>query len=502
MCLSIAIRRLWFSGFTQAEASTTRRYGGTGLGVAISQSLVALMGSHLKLDSVLGQGSRFHFYLTLPIAPALDRETTLVKDADWRVLFIDDNADARDVLQRMGEELGWTVEVAESGAQALAHLQSKSEAGTTYQAVFVDWQMPELDGWQTCQKIRSMALTGEPPLVVMLTAYDREMLAHRSTRDQAMLDGFLVKPVTAAMLLSAVNPSSSSEDAPACAKPSAKGVDDAPLLGMRLLVVEDNLNNQQVAKELLEDAGAIVQLADNGQEAVDLLRSDGSRADAVLMDLQMPVMDGYTATRHIRQDLGLSRLPIVAMTANVMTSDREACLAAGMNDHVGKPFEVDHLVRILWRLTGRVKEAPPPVKRITLIVPEALIEQAKAQGFAAQTGMDRMLGKTAMFQRISQSFCKSAQSLPGQLRTCMNSQNLGEAIFALHTHKGLAATLGADRLAKLSADGESMLKAEQPLPPEWIDELERQITTGTAYLASLAQSLVDLDAATTLRQTP
>ncbi|MDQ2778022.1 MAG: PAS domain-containing protein, partial [Pseudomonadota bacterium] len=199
-----------FSGFTQAEASTTRRFGGTGLGVVISQRLVSMMGGELKLDSALGAGSRFHFRLTLPIAPLPAGAAAVQRP--MRALVVDDNPTARALLQRMGFSLGWQVAAAGGGEQALALIEQAAAAGQPFEAVFVDWQMPGLDGWQTSQRIRERRVdpadptigSTPPTLVVMVTAHGRDQLAQRPADEQALLDGFLVKPVTAAMLAGAL----------------------------------------------------------------------------------------------------------------------------------------------------------------------------------------------------------------------------------------------------------------------------------------------------------
>ncbi|MFZ2651015.1 MAG: ATP-binding protein, partial [Burkholderiaceae bacterium] len=272
-----------FGGFSQAEASTTRRFGGTGLGLAISQRLVALMGGELRLDSAPGQGSRFSFCITLPQATEnaaeagfTEPETTrAVAASALHTLVVDDNPSAREVLVRMGQSLGWTVDVAESGERALELLQARSQSDDAYQAVFVDWQMPGLDGWQTSQRIREVGAHGvsrvtvAAPVIVMVTAHGREMLAQRSAAERATLDGFLVKPVTASMLFDAVVDARCGQDRSHPSQLAAARSKVQRLAGLRLLVVEDNLNNQQVARELLEDEGALVQIAQHGQEGVE-----------------------------------------------------------------------------------------------------------------------------------------------------------------------------------------------------------------------------------------
>jgi CheY-like chemotaxis protein len=213
------------------------------------------------------------------------------------------------------------VDMADSGPAALALLEARHAAGERYDVVFLDWQMPGMDGWETAARIRADGLAADAPLVVMVTAHGREKLEERSSTDQALLDGFLVKPVTASMLVDAISDARHGRDQPhlsALRRPTAQA--GAPrLAGLRLLVTEDNLNNQQVARELLEGEGALVQIANNGQEGVEVAAADPP-FDVVLMDLQMPVMDGFTATRASARP-GPHRTAQVAMTANAMASD-------------------------------------------------------------------------------------------------------------------------------------------------------------------------------------
>ena len=454
-----------FTAFNQAEASTTRRFGGTGLGLVISLRLVALMGGELRLDSALGQGSRFHFRITLPVvADVADDVADLgpqalpAHAAPVRALVIDDNPTAREVLERMCLSLGWGVDMAEGGEAALTLLQARAAAGGTYQAVFVDWQMPGLDGWQTSQRIRELGLTGDAPVVVMVTAHGREMLAQRSEAEQALIDGFLVKPVTASMLFDAVADGRSEREQPHLSR-VAGTASGHRLAGLRLLVVEDNLNNQQVARELLGDEGATVQIANHGLEAVEAVAAAAVPFDVVLMDLQMPVMDGFTATRRIRDDLGMLTLPIVAMTANAMASDREACLAAGMNDHVGKPFDLDHLVHVLRRHAGR---QAAPERAITAgaagpALPATLLDTATAAGVDLTAALNRLGGKREVYQRMLRTFVADLAAMPAQLRAQAAQGDASAAARLLHTLKGLAATLGARPLSAAAAQGEKLL---------------------------------------------
>ncbi len=357
--IALAQQEQIFSGFSQAEASTTRRFGGTGLGLAISRKLVGLMGGELRVESAPGQGSRFWFQVTLPIAAVEPDQapSTASPLAGLRVLAVDDDPIAREVLQRQIESLGWQVDTAASGEAALALAESRMVSGAPYQVVFIDWQMPGMDGWETCRRLRERAPHGEPPTLVMLSAHQAELQSgQRTPADEALLDGWVVKPVTQSMLFDSV---ATARVVRPASLPGA-GERRLALAGLRLLVVEDNAINRQIAGELLEAEGAQVEMACDGAEGVAAVRAADPPFDAVLMDIQMPVMDGYSATAAIRAEPRFARLPIIAMTANAMAGDRRACLAAGMNEHIGKPFDLAVLVAKLQQQTAL---AGPPRRR-------------------------------------------------------------------------------------------------------------------------------------------
>jgi len=455
-----------FTGFSQAEASTTRRYGGTGLGLSISRKLIELMGGELGLESELGRGSTFAFTVLLQVAPEQPRSATPLPllPSDLRVLVVDDNPTAREVLAAMAGSLGWHVDVAESGPEALATIHQRSAGGQSpYQAVFVDWQMPGMDGWDTINRMKEEGIDSHSSIVVMVTANGREMLAQRSTDDQARLNAFLVKPVTASMLYDAVVEALA--DGSEQVAQFALGPPAQPLLGMRLLVVEDNIINQQVAQEMLSNEGAQVDLADNGQLGVDAVYRAlvcGLPFDAVLMDIQMPVMDGYSATRLLRENASLAALPIIAMTANAMASDRDACLAAGMNAHVGKPFKLAELVQLLQSLTkpGNPVQPSPPMT-IPLLqssrTPALALPRIDAVDMAG--ALERLGGNASLYARVLQSYLTDIAGQPDQLETMLNHADWVAAERLLHTLKGLSATVGASYMAAVARRTELAVKS-------------------------------------------
>jgi PAS domain S-box-containing protein len=466
-----------FEGFSQAESSNTRRFGGTGLGLSISRSLVDLMGGNLTLHSVSGQGSTFNFDITLamdttPAATPSHVHQLIVNGLS--VLVVDDNATAREVLTAMAQSLGWHVDVASSGLEALALLQTRQSDGQAvpYQAMFIDWQMPGMDGWETIAKIQELIPDSPAPIVVMVTAYGRDMLAQRTPQERATLHGFLVKPITASMLFDAVADALSSRQIKAVTtNPVADA--DKPLQGMRLLVVEDNLINQQVAQELLSDRGAEVTIAGDGQQGVDAVRRAIDAEvpfDAVLMDIQMPVMDGYTATRVLREEMGLSQLPIIAMTANAMASDRDACLAAGMNEHVGKPFDVTRLSVLLASFKSAANSTAVSISSDTTVglseVPLVLpvsrykpIEIPKVDEVDVVGALERFGGNEALYARILQSYLSDIRQLPDKFEQTLAQNELLAATSLVHTLKGLSATVGASYLAAVALQTEITLKS-------------------------------------------
>ncbi|OZG74441.1 hybrid sensor histidine kinase/response regulator [Hahella sp. CCB-MM4] len=434
-----------FEGFTQAETSTARRYGGTGLGLTICQRLVTLMGGDLSAESEEGKGSTFSFYIPCTL---IEEHQLHVNESlrNLKVLIVDDNGSAREILQGLVSSLGWQVDTVSSGEEAIEIIQGTQPDYLPYDLVLMDWLMPGMDGWEASEKIRALYPVDKLPLIVMITAHKREALEKHQASEPGVVNGFLMKPVTASMILDAV--ADGMKDSRRQVQPSRKPR-RTRLRGISILLVEDNPTNQQVAIELLQEQGAKVDLADDGVKAVEKLANTETTYDVILMDIQMPGMDGYTATRKIREELQLTSIPIIAMTANAMESDREAALACGMNDHVGKPFSINQLVDvILHHARGIVSESPAPDSTDTADANVVL---------DTETALLRMQGNTSAYRRALSQFLSETPELIDTLAESTEKGDDPETYRRMaHSIKGGAATIGANIMAGLAADLEQI----------------------------------------------
>jgi len=490
-----------FEGFSQAESSTSRRYGGTGLGLAISKRMVELMGGMLSVQSTQGKGSSFSFDLELAIASP-EQAATLERNAPLRtpvdtgtqVLIVDDHAIARDVLLSMTHSMGWPSLAVESGVAAMALLESRD--APTFHTILVDWQMPGMDGWETIRRMRHFFRGKQNPVIIMVSGRGREMLAEKSHREAQLLDGYVVKPITASMLHDAVVEAQASRSDTRVNKRTEPG--PRRLNGLRLLVVEDNLLNQQVAQELLSRQGATVKVASGGLEGVEMALTARPPYDAILMDMQMPDIDGLEATRRICADPAMAGVPVIAMTANAMDADKQACADAGMVDHVSKPIEMDHLIATLLRhakpsLSSGAEgvpdnEAAGKSPEVTVPKGNLLPSVSVVQGpIDSEVAVERLGNDQALYAQVVRSFQNQAREMLHQLESDVAELRWMQARGVAHTLKGLAATVGAPALADSARAAEQAIQSiasglpEQPekvgsnLVTVEMDDLRRQL---------------------------
>ena len=428
-----------FQPFTQADMSTTRKHGGTGLGLTICRRLVELMGGRIWLESEPGVGTTFYFTVWLGVGVATGaRKVVPDRLSSLRVLVVDDNPSAREILQEPLSTVTAQVDTVASGKEAIAAIREK-DAADPYDVVFMDWRMPGMDGLQASRHIKSDETLRHQPAIVLVTAFGREEVREEAERLQ--LDGFLVKPVTKSMIVDTlVNVFATSDDT----RGATEAQQTTRLLGARILLAEDNEINQQIATELLEGVGASVKVATTGREAVDILWSGPHPPpfDVVLMDLQMPEMDGYQATAKLRSSARFAALPIVAMTAHATIEERQRCLAAGMNDHIAKPIDPDNLFETLERFyRGGVSSSSR-----TDAVPDSSRPNDDVPSIAnldSRSGLARVGGNRALYLKLLRQFVDQFATVVAQVTDALAANDVVLAERLAHSLKGVAGNIGA-----------------------------------------------------------
>ncbi|HZX32657.1 MAG TPA: response regulator [Rhodocyclaceae bacterium] len=480
-----------FQPFEQADSSTTRRHGGTGLGLVISRRLAQMMGGETGVASVPGQGSTFWFTACLGPALAAAPESAVIPALDRRrTLVVDDNAEARLVLQEMLGQLGLDAVAVQSGNEALTLISNANTAAKPFELVFIDWCMPAMDGMETARRLHQLPLAN-PPEILLVTAFEGELQPHAVA--EAGFRALLPKPVTYSSLVDVmvgVLPESSQPRRAGMAESDAEARVLAECHGARVLLVEDNPINQEVALALLREVELNTDLAANGQEAIEQARRQ--TYDLILMDMQMPVMDGLEATRIIRTLPGYADTPILALTANAFDEDREQCLRAGMTDHVSKPVNAEVLFEKLLHWLPR-HSLPREVAAVpTTAAPSAgeddrMARLAGVPGLDARAGLQSLNLSTDTYLRLLRLFADNHAGDAARLRTQLDAREPAEACRIAHSLKGAAASLGLTAISGTAAAIEAVLregKSEAGFA-HLLDRLEEQVRSASSALLEI-----------------
>ncbi len=472
-----------FQSFSQADTSTTRKYGGTGLGLSISKKLSEMMGGEIGVQSEYGKGSTFYFTVKLGVGKGKEKikRTPPENLKGLKVLIVDDNETARDVLTSYLEDFSFTVKSVPSGDLAIRELiQAKAANDKDYDLVLMDYQMPGLNGIEASRKIREELENIEVPKIIMVTAFGREEIMRQANK--VGLQGFLIKPVSPSMLYDTImevfGNSSGIVKRNTTTDTKPEGFDK--IRGAKLLLVEDNEINQQVARETLEQEGFYVDLAEDGKIATEKLLAD-NKYDLVLMDLQMPVMDGYEATIAIRKDDQFKDLPIVAMTADAMTGVRDQVKEVGMNDYVTKPIIPKELWNALtkWISPGKRTPSPEYMKQKEKNSNEIMIPDI--QGLNIEEGLSHVSWNKKLYLSLLTKFRDGYSSTIREINEAIEKGDRELAVRLAHTVKGVAGNIGAVKVQEASYALEKGLKGEK--------ENEQNISTLENSLSELIKNL-------------
>ncbi len=503
-----------FQPFTQADGTITRRYGGTGLGLSITKRLIEMMNGSVWIDSRPGTGTTVHFTVELTSCDDAPYTRSGVSLNGIPVLVVDDNEAARIVLTEMLQGFTLKPTAVSSAAEAYEELR-RADRSAPYRLVLLDWNMPEENGLQAAEKIREMDLRSMPALV-LVTAFGRSEVQAKA--ENAGFNTVLYKPVSPSQMFNAVLEAMQAEGRIAPPPRTDIGEERTSLRGLPVLLVEDNVVNQQVAVEILTQEGIQVAVAENGREAIEILQGNPDRFALVLMDLQMPVMDGYEATRILRANPIFDKLPIIAMTAHAISAEREACAKVGMNDHISKPIEVNKLFQVLERWAGAERETPEPPSQADMVAESAVpaLEAAPDSGpqnlqpmvpvmeksSAAPAGftiamlagvpaldsagaMARLGGNEKLYLKTLGTVHRNLPQFDQDIVGAMTAGDASALRRHAHTLKGLAATVGAQEVAEAAAAVEHAT-GENCAPVELVEHMRDLLHRFVAALDRVA----------------
>ena len=475
-----------FEAFSQADGSITRRFGGTGLGLVISQQLVEKMGGELHVTSDFGVGSRFSFEFTLPVSTQAHIHRAPAELQGMRVLVVDDSDISREIISQMLESWNFTVTQAASGSEALKLIKAVAqEPEKVFELILLDWKMPEMDGVTVAQHIREMSIHHElnkMPVVLMVTAYSEDKL-RQELRD-IQVGALLTKPVNASRLFDAVMKAQGGIIVEKTAATTQTWFDRSRAIhGAHILLVEDNDINQLVARDLLAHMGVSVSIAENGMQALSYLQDKD--CDLVLMDIQMPVMDGLEASRRIRTQARFEKLPVIAMTAAALVADREACLAAGMNAHIAKPIDPNALLGALLEWIPARNNPQVPVQE-PASDSFAISQAPNIAGIDSEQALFRLSGNRDLFHSLLKKVSTDFSTTLEIVREYFLSGQTEQAVRQLHSLRGVLGNIAATYVHELASRAETAVKENSD-----IEQIHRRLDILETELQKLFDAIRD-----------